>query len=221
MKELTPGGNAPVPSSLVTVRVQTGVAADIASFRLFDGGKVKGDADFVFYGQKVNDDGSIRLLTEGVNTTFAINLPNINASVEKIAFSATCDAGKTVASLGSLLITVEVAGEPVVKCIVELTGRSEAALILGELYRRNNEWKFRFISQGFNGGLKPLAEHFGVDISEDQSSAPSPAPSPAPAPARGSAWWPRRGPRCGARGSRRGRRERPARSSARPPRGGH
>lgn len=183
MKELTPGGNAPVPSSLVTIRVQTGVAADIASFRLFDGGKVKGDADFVFYGQKVNDDGSIRLLTEGVNTTFAINLPNINASVEKIAFSATCDAGKTVASLGSLLITVEVAGEPVVKCIVELTGRSEAALILGELYRRNNEWKFRFISQGFNGGLKPLAEHFGVDISEDQSSAPSPAPSPAPAPA--------------------------------------
>jgi tellurite resistance protein TerA len=178
VKELTPGGNAPVPSSLVTVRVQTGVAADIASFRLFQGGKVKGDADMVFYGQKVNDDGSIRLLTEGVNTTFAINLPNINASADKIAFSATCDAGKTVASLGSLLISVEVAGEPVVKCVVDLTGRSESALILGELYRRNNEWKFRFISQGFNGGLKPLAEHFGVDISEDQPPASPPAPTP-------------------------------------------
>lgn len=183
MKELTPGGNAPVPFTQVTVRVQSGVAADIASFRLFQGGKVKGDPDMVFYGQKTNDDGSIQLVTEGVNTTFSVNLPKINSQVEKIAFSATCDAGKTVASLGSLVISVESAGDQGIKGVVDLSGRSESALILGELYRRNNEWKFRFVSQGFNGGLKPLAEHFGVDISDDPAPAPTPAPAPAPTPA--------------------------------------
>ena len=57
---------------------------------------------------------------------------------------------------------------------VDIDGRTEAALILGELYRRNGSWKFRFIAQGFNGGLKPLAEYFGVDIADPE---PAPAPS--------------------------------------------
>ncbi len=58
---------------------------------------------------------------------------------------------------------------------VELSGRQEAALILGEFYRRNNDWKFRFVAQGFNGGLKPLAEHFGVNIADEPAPA---APTP-------------------------------------------
>ena len=44
------------------------------------------------------------------------------------------------------------------------------------------QWKFRFIAQGFNGGLKPLSEYFGVDIAEEaHASAPPINPSPAPA----------------------------------------
>ncbi|MBJ4881235.1 tellurium resistance protein TerA, partial [Salmonella enterica subsp. enterica serovar Derby] len=42
-------------------------------------------------------------------------------------------------------------------------------------YRRNNDWKFRFVAQGFNGGLKPLAEHFGVNIADEPAPA---APTP-------------------------------------------
>lgn len=53
------------------------------------------------------------------------------------------------------------------------------------MYRRNGSWKFRFIAQGFNGGLKPLAEHFGVDIA-DSEPEPAPAPKPAPTPASSS-----------------------------------
>ena len=39
------------------------------------------------------------------------------------------------------------------------------------------------MSQGFNGGLKPLAEHFGITVADDPAPAPTPAPAPAPAPA--------------------------------------
>lgn len=60
---------------------------------------------------------------------------------------------------------------------MDTAGRQEAALILGELYRRNNEWKFRFVAQGFNGGLKPLAEHFGVDVAAEPAAAPAPKPA--------------------------------------------
>ncbi|EGQ2049660.1 tellurium resistance protein TerA, partial [Escherichia coli] len=51
-----------------------------------------------------------------------------------------------------------------------------------EFYRRNNDWKFRFVAQGFNGGLKPLAEHFGVNIADEPAPAAPTPPVVAPPP---------------------------------------
>lgn len=178
---MTPGSNAPVPANLLTVRVLSGAAVDASAFRLFASGKVNGDADMVFYGQTDNDDRTISLKSEGNNSAFSVDLSRLRADVQKVAFTVTCDGGRNVSSLQRLAIQVEQNGEVLLNGSVELVGRQEAALILGELYRRNNDWKFRFIAQGFNGGLQPLAEHFGVDIAEP---APAPAPAPQAAPAR-------------------------------------
>ncbi len=173
---MTPGSNAPVPSSPLTIRVVSGGAVDASAFRLFANGKVSGDADMVFYGQTDNDDRTISLKSEGHNSAFSVDLSRLRPEVQKVAFTVTCDGG-TVAGLQRLAIQVEQSGEVLMNGSVELAGRQEAALILGELYRRNNDWKFRFIAQGFNGGLQPLAEHFGVEIAE-----PAPTPAPAAAP---------------------------------------
>ncbi|AOM41396.1 TerD family protein [Xenorhabdus hominickii] len=175
---LMPGGNAPVSNQTVTVRVLSGAAIDVSAFRLYADGKVKGDPDMVFYGQPVSDDNTIRLAGDNINTSFSVNLPALGRDVQKVAFTATCDGNQTISNLHSLTIQVELNSSVILQGNVEVQGRSEAALILGELYRRNGEWKFRFIAQGFNGGLKPLAEHFGVDIIDD---APKSTPAPAPA----------------------------------------
>jgi len=186
---LTPGGNAPVPSQELRVRITSGGPVDASAFRLYAGGKVQGDADMVFYGQLRNDDGTVSLVSEGQYSTFTVALNRLKNDVQKIAFTITCDGGQTVSGLRNLSIDVEQGATSLVSGIVDLTGRQEAALILGEFYRRNNDWKFRFVAQGFNGGLKPLAEHFGVDIADSPAPAPAPttAPStvtpPAPAPA--------------------------------------
>jgi len=186
---LTPGGNAPVPSQELRVRITSGGPVDASAFRLYAGGKVQGDADMVFYGQLRNDDGTVSLVSEGQYSTFTVALNRLKNDVQKIAFTITCDGGQTVSGLRNLSIDVEQGATSLVSGVVDLTGRQEAALILGEFYRRNNEWKFRFVAQGFNGGLKPLAEHFGVDIADSPAPAPAPttAPStvtpPAPAPA--------------------------------------
>jgi uncharacterized protein (TIGR00266 family) len=58
----------------------------------------------------------------------------------------------------------------------------EAALILGEVYRRKQQWKFRAVGQGFAGGLGPLARNFGVEVEDDSTGQPTPA-SPTPPPA--------------------------------------
>jgi tellurite resistance protein TerA len=173
---LTTGGNSPVPIGELVVRVQTGVEADISAYRLGANGKVSCDSDMIFYGQRSCSDSAINLTSKGVNTTFSVNLTRINVSIDKIAFACTCDSGQTVVSLGRISIQVEQYGSILLSGVVDMSGRTEAALILGELYRRNNEWKFRFVSQGFNGGLKSLAEYFGVDVDEDQQFTPPSEP---------------------------------------------
>ncbi|HHP6172722.1 TPA: TerD family protein, partial [Escherichia coli] len=146
-----------------------------SAFRLYADGKVQGDADMVFYGQPRNDDGTVSLVSEGQYSTFTVALNRLKPDVQKIAFTVTCDGGQTVSGLRNLSIDVEQGATGLVSGSVELSGRQEAALILGEFYRRNNDWKFRFVAQGFNGGLKPLAEHFGVNIADEPAPA---APTP-------------------------------------------
>ncbi|MBL6217686.1 TerD family protein, partial [Klebsiella oxytoca] len=181
---LTPGGNAPVPAQELRVRILSGGPVDASAFRLFAAGKVQGDADMVFYGQPRNDDSTVSYHPEGNNSSFIVDLSRLKSEVQKVAFTVTCDGSHTVSTLNNLSILVESGASQLICGQVELTGRQEAALILGEFYRRNAEWKFRFIAQGFNGGLKPLAEHFGVNVSDDAAPASPPpvAPPPAPAP---------------------------------------
>ena len=41
---------------------------------------------------------------------------------------------------------------------------TETAMIFGELYRNNDEWKFKAIGQGYAGGLSAVARDFGVNL---------------------------------------------------------
>jgi len=41
---------------------------------------------------------------------------------------------------------------------------TETAMIFGEIYRHNDEWKMKAIGAGFAGGLGPLATTHGVNL---------------------------------------------------------
>ncbi|EGT67968.1 hypothetical protein C22711_1997 [Escherichia coli O104:H4 str. C227-11] len=104
---------------------------DASAFRLYADGKVQGDADMVFYGQPRNDDGTVSLVSEGQYSTFTVALNRLKPDVQKIAFTVTCDGGQTVSGLRNLSIDVEQGATGLVSGSVELSGRQEAALILG------------------------------------------------------------------------------------------
>jgi len=40
----------------------------------------------------------------------------------------------------------------------------ETAVVVGELYRHNGEWKFNAVGSGFQGGLQALCQNFGVNV---------------------------------------------------------
>ena len=175
-QRLIAGQNCSVPQDVLHVVVSAQAAADVSSFRLYADGKTRQDEDFIFYGQVANEDKTVCYSSTGKTTTFVVDLQRMRNDAEKIAFSITADSS-TGTSPGLVHVEMLQAGTSLLSCEVDMASRAEAALILGELYKRNDAWKFRFVEQGFNGGLKPLAEFFGVNIADD---APKPAAPPTP-----------------------------------------
>lgn len=186
---LVPGQNIPLSGAAFALALKTPGKADFSAFLLDSSGKTTEDGDFVFYGQPETPDGSVRLLVESGSATFRVNPDRLPARAEKVAFAVTPDGG-VLASLDPIDISISAlpsgtssSWSEIARCVAKASGRSELALVLCEIYRRNGAWKFRFIDQGFSGGLKPLAEHFGVEIADGEREVPPPPPpSPAPKP---------------------------------------
>lgn len=185
MTVLTPGANTTVPKGIVSVTINyapiSGADIDVSAFTLFAGGKVRGDGDMCFYGQPAIHRSAIQIVTANSGTvTFSLNLDQLDTAVEKVALTATIFENKARFDACKLL-NLTISGG--ISAAIDTQGKQETALILGEFYRRNNEWKFRCVAQGFAGGLEPLARHFGVEIAAAPAPAPTPAPQPKPTPA--------------------------------------
>ncbi|MFK7857776.1 MAG: TerD family protein [Granulosicoccus sp.] len=196
MKSLVQGQNTPLTARQFCVDVgwKTSNAAatiDVSAFLLTSDGKVSGDEDMIFYGQPGTTDGSISISSEspgdgGGNTFFNLDIAKLAAHVDRVAFTATTPAASspplsTISSLDIKLTTPQGSLAEVDSCEFTIDTRSapEAAMILGEFYRRGDGWKFRAVGQGFVGGLAPLAEHFGVEIDDPgTTSASNTTPKP-------------------------------------------
>lgn len=186
MNTLMPGANAPVNGNPLTLSIQysaiPGADIDISAFLLNSAGKVRGDGDMCFYGQPSVAKSAVQIMSSTPGqVVFSFNLGMIEAAVERIALTATIYENRAAFSACSRLSLDLSCG---VKADIPTQGMSETALILGELYRRNGEWKFRCVAQGFAGGLEPLAKHFGVEIAAPDNSrnAPPAPPKPTPTP---------------------------------------
>lgn len=175
---LSPGANAPLPADSIDIRITSSADIDTAAYRLAANGKVRGDGDMVFYGQTQSDDASVRRSGHDRDSVYTVHLQQQPDGIERIAL-----AYSSAQPAGAVNISISHHGQTLIECHLNTQGRSEKAMILGECYRRNGLWKFRFVAQGFNGGLQPLSEHFGVDIAEEAPASPPPPNAPTAAPA--------------------------------------
>ena len=172
MINLTLGVNTIINHKDIIVKISSDLPVDASAFRLFANNKVKDDLDMVFYGQPNNENGSISWKQDhNKNHEFIVNLSKLANDVTKVAFTITCDEYQPISQLSNLSVQIIANNQVIAVGEVDITDRPEKALIMGEIYRRNSEWKFRFIAQGFNGGLKPLAENFGVNIVDEENSS--------------------------------------------------
>jgi tellurium resistance protein TerD len=160
-------------------RVTDGSAFDLdaSAFLCSEAGKVRSDADFIFYNNKSSSDGSI--VHQGDNLTgegdgddevVAIDLSKVPADVQKVAFTVTIhDADARKQNFGQvsnayIRVVNKADNKEIVRYDLSEDYSTETAMIFGELYRHGSEWKFKAIGQGFAGGLGSLAQNFGVNI---------------------------------------------------------
>lgn len=185
---MSKGSNVPVPTTALRVelgwRTGPGVPDADASALLLVGGKVRSDADFVFYNQPQHSSGAVRhegKRTDGgrVTDTLLVDLARVEPTVETVVLAASADGG-TFAQIPDLFIEVRDAAQGAVAARFDSEGATvETAFVLGEFYRRQGAWKFRAVGQGYDSGLEGLATDFGISVDEPQQAAPM-APPPAP-----------------------------------------
>ncbi len=155
---------------------------DASAFLLNNFSKANNEDDFIFYNNPKGGQGAI--IHSGDNKTgvgsgddeqITINLPSVPLNIEKIAFTITInDAKERQQNFGqisnSYIRIIDADTSEVILCY-EL-GRDfsiETAIVVAELYRYNNEWKFNAVGSGFQGGLPALCNMFGIEVEEEQS----------------------------------------------------
>jgi len=177
VQNLPKGANAPLPPGPVAVRVTASSPVDISALLVAAGGKVRGDADFVFYNQPTA--GGVCYDPAGVD----VDPEQVDAVVEKVVVTASLDGRgpATFGALGGLRMDVAVGGQPF--AVFEPDGLgAETALLCVEIYRRNAEWKVRAVGQGYANGLAGIATDYGITVEEE---APAAVAAPEPAPTSG------------------------------------
>ena len=150
---------------------------DASAFLLTATGKVRGDADFIFYNQLKSTDGAVEHTGdnrtgqgEGDDESLKVDLTLVSADVMKIAFTVTIhDAEARRQNFGQVAnafirVVNDQTGTEIVRYDLAEDYSTETAMVFGELYRHNNEWKFRAVGQGYAGGLKAMCDQYGIQI---------------------------------------------------------
>jgi tellurium resistance protein TerD len=151
---------------------------DASALMLGPDNKVLSDKHFVFYGNDKSPDGSVvyggdeRAGGSGDqdDETIDINLTLIPAECSSVVFPVSIyDADKLGQSFGQVraaYIRVVNAKDGLELARYDLAedASTETAMVFGQLYRRDGEWKFRAIGQGYTTGLRGIARDYGVNV---------------------------------------------------------
>jgi tellurium resistance protein TerD len=150
---------------------------DASAFLLGAGDRVRGDHDFIFYNNLQSSDGSVRHTGDnrtgdgdGDDESIEVDLSKVPAEVQKIAVTVTIHEGEAnrqnfgMVSNAFVRVVDQTSGREITRYDLNEDASVETAMIFGEVYRHNNDWKFRAVGQGFKGGLGPLAKNYGVNV---------------------------------------------------------
>ncbi|WP_204000970.1 TerD family protein [Virgisporangium aurantiacum] len=192
MTVLSKGANTPVRTAAVRAVLSWSPGpsvpdVDASALLLAAGGKVRNDADFVFYNQARHASGAVTHLGKESNggrqvDAVRIDLDRVEPQIEKVIIAASSDGGTFGQITDLSLAIVDAASGAELARFADMKASTETAFVAGELYRRGGEWKFRAVGQGWDSGLSGLATAYGISVDDDPAPAAATPPAPPVAP---------------------------------------
>ncbi|WP_396908007.1 TerD family protein [Mycolicibacterium sp.] len=185
--QLSKGQNGPLTATDLVISVQLSAPADLSALLVTEDGKVRTDADFVFFNQPTGPGVRLQPGAPGQPASLGVTLSAVPADIARVRAVITLDNPNTTfgASAAPMAWVSDTAGHKLYEYRIDgLT--TESIVIAIELYRRNGEWKVRAVGQGYAGGFAALVTDHGVTVDDAPASTPAPsftAPPPPPAPA--------------------------------------
>ncbi|MBO4866315.1 MAG: TerD family protein [Ruminococcus sp.] len=147
-------------------QAEEGLDIDGYVFLLNDSGKVRSDADLVFFGQKASVDKAVNNHPQHTRM-FTVELSKLDAEITKlaVAFAIYGDKeGQEFSSVSKPTVRISCGGKEL--CSYEIPGLDdERSVVAMEIYNKNG-WKAKTIGLGFKLALKTLCGSYGVDVKE-------------------------------------------------------
>lgn len=150
---------------------------DASAFMVKEDGKVRSEADFIFYNQLRSSCGSVEHTGdnktgagEGDDESIVILLDKVPADIQRVVFTVTIhDAEARKQNFGQvsnafIRIVNKDSNNEVARFDLSEDASVETAMVFGEIYKHGGEWKFKAVGQGYAGGLGALARQYGINI---------------------------------------------------------
>ncbi|MEG4912975.1 pentapeptide repeat-containing protein [Microcoleus sp. B7-D4] len=156
---------------------------DASVFMLAADGRIPDEKYFVFYNNLTSPDGAVRHSgdsatgqIDGDDETVYVDLSKINSAIQEIVFVVTIHEGQEknqsfsqVTNAFIRLYSQETVSE-LVRYNLNQIFSQETALEFGRLYKKNGEWRFQAVGQGYNAGLQSFVDKYYVENAVEKSS---------------------------------------------------
>ncbi|PGY48933.1 TerD family protein [Priestia megaterium] len=150
---------------------------DACAFLANKSSQVVNDEEFVFYNNLKSPNGAVEHTGDnrtgagdGDDEKIAVDFSLLPDHVEKIGISVTIhDADARGQNFGQVsnafvrLIDAQT-NEEVLRYDLGEDFSIETAVVVCELYKHGNDWKFNAIGSGFSGGLADLCRNYGLSV---------------------------------------------------------
>ena len=148
---------------------------DASAFMLGENGKLPQDEFFVFYNNPLSPDQAVESSGDdmtggnsdgGDDETLSVDLTKIDARIKEIIFTVTIHkAEERRQNFGQvhnsyIRIYNAVSNEEIARYDLDEDFSVETAVEFGRLYKRNGEWKFEAVGQGYKGGLQFFVDKY-------------------------------------------------------------
>lgn len=150
---------------------------DASVFLIDASGKVAKETDFIFYNNTTGAEGAVVHSGdnrtgegEGDDETIKVNLADMPSYIDKLSFCITIheaeERHQTFGQVSNAYVRLldEDKNEELLRFDLGEDFSVETAVVAGEIYRHNSEWKFAAVGAGYQGGLEALCKDFGLQV---------------------------------------------------------